>query len=238
MKKSLTIGCLILLAIQTLEVKAWDVDFSRRQKRQVPINSLDQVNQGSNPSNDPLKEEAPMQSEGRVETRAPRIVAQKLPSSDVSAASQDQNSNDSEAKTHYKTEIPNFGSKDSTTTVPSRLEGIVKRVVTPGSGSSDRQEFVILNTAHGFIPSNVRLHKGLHYTVHVVNVNDEKKNVSFMLDAFGEHHATYFGKIKSFDLDPDKEGIFEFQCPETSAQGKFVIFGNQLKIERRVSSSP
>ena len=71
-----------------------------------------------------------------------------------------------------------------------------------------------------------------------MNVNEDKKNVSFMLDAFGQHHATYFGKIKSFDLDPTTEGIFDFQCPETSAQGKLVIFGTQPKVERHLSSTP
>lgn len=89
----------------------------------------------------------------------------------------------------------------------------------------DRQEVVILNTGKGFVPASVPLRKGVHYLVHLVNVNKDSKNVSFMLDAFDQHHSTYFGEIKSFPLDPDKEGVFEFQCPETSAEGRMVVYG-------------
>ncbi len=89
----------------------------------------------------------------------------------------------------------------------------------------DRQEVVILNTGKGFIPSNLRLRKGLHYMIHVVNVNKDNKNVSFMLDAFSQHHSTFYGETKTFRLDPEKEGVFDFQCPETSAEGKLVVYG-------------
>ena len=95
------------------------------------------------------------------------------------------------------------------------------------AGRVDRQEFVILNTERGFVPSSIRVKKGNHYTIHIVNVNDAKKNVSFMLDAFAQNHATYFGKIKTFVLDPNKEGIFTFNCPETSAEGKMIVFSSQ-----------
>jgi hypothetical protein len=107
--------------------------------------------------------------------------------------------------------------------LPSKnLDSFVKRAPI---SNADRQEFVILNTPHGFIPSQVRLRKGLHYLVHVVNVNENKKNISFMLDAFNQHYATFYGEIKTFNLDPDKEGIYDFQCPETSTSGKLVVFG-------------
>jgi hypothetical protein len=86
------------------------------------------------------------------------------------------------------------------------------------------QELVLLSTDRGFVPSSLRLRKGGRYLVHVVNVNEKEKNISFVLDAFGEHHATYYGKIKTFRLDPKKEGIFSFQCPETSAEGRVVVF--------------
>jgi hypothetical protein len=89
----------------------------------------------------------------------------------------------------------------------------------------DTLELVILNTPRGFVPKQIRLRKGLHYTAHVVNVNEDKKNVSFILDGFAQHHATYFGKIKTFYVDPQQEGVYEFICPETSAKGEFVIFG-------------
>lgn len=84
-------------------------------------------------------------------------------------------------------------------------------------------EVVILNTDRGFVPSTLRAREGLTYRIHVVNVNEKDKNVSFVLDAFSEHHATYFGKIKSFMIHPQKEGIYTFQSPETSAQGRLVV---------------
>lgn len=123
----------------------------------------------------------------------------------------------------------------TTTTIHKKyLEGLVQPTHSPYSG--DRQEFVILNTGHGFVPSNVRIHKGLHYVVHVVNVNEDKKNVSFMLDAFNQHAATYFGQIRSFNLDPDKEGVFDFQCPETNSTGKLIVFGQGMAPARLPSS--
>lgn len=86
------------------------------------------------------------------------------------------------------------------------------------------QEIVVLNTEKGFVPSQLRLKRGLVYQIHVVNVNDKEKNVSFVLDSFSEHHATYYGKIKTFQIRPQKEGVFKFVSPETSAQGKLVVY--------------
>lgn len=89
--------------------------------------------------------------------------------------------------------------------------------------SDPTQELVILNTASGFIPETVNVHVGANYKISVVNVNDSKKNVSFVMDSFSQHHATYYGKIKSFHIQPKKDGIFSFVCPETSAQGRLVV---------------
>ena len=91
------------------------------------------------------------------------------------------------------------------------------------NSSEPKQELVILNTDKGFVPSKVALRKGSRYTIHVVNVNDKEKNVSFILDAFSEHHSTFYGKIKSFEIKPAQEGVFSYQCPETSYEGKFVV---------------
>jgi hypothetical protein len=90
--------------------------------------------------------------------------------------------------------------------------------------SEPKQELVILNTEKGFVPTKVALRKGSRYTIHVVNVNEKEKNVSFILDAFSEHHSTFYGKIKSFEIKPAEEGVFSYQCPETSFEGKFVVF--------------
>ena len=86
------------------------------------------------------------------------------------------------------------------------------------------QELVILNTDKGFVPSTVRVRQGLSYKVNIVNVNEKEKNVSFVLDSFSEHHATYYGKIKTFMIRPKQEGVFTFNSPETSAQGKIVVY--------------
>lgn len=86
------------------------------------------------------------------------------------------------------------------------------------------QEVVVLNTDKGFVPSTIRLKRGLNYQIHIVNVNEKEKNVSFVLDSFSEHHATFFGKIKTFVIRPQKEGVFRFVSPETSAQGKVVVY--------------
>jgi hypothetical protein len=67
-----------------------------------------------------------------------------------------------------------------------------------------------------------------------VNVNEKEKNVSFILDGFSEHHATYYGKIKSFRLEPKKEGVYSFQSPETSAEGKLVVFSPQMALPASV----
>ena len=88
------------------------------------------------------------------------------------------------------------------------------------------QEIVIMNTEKGFVPETIRLKKGQNYKIHIVNVNEKEKNTSFILDAFSEHHATYFGQQKTFTVSPKADGIYSFQCPETSVQGKVIVFSD------------
>lgn len=90
-----------------------------------------------------------------------------------------------------------------------------------------KEEIVIANTDKGFIPNVVRLKKNQIYKISVVNVNKSKKNVSFMLDAFAEHHGTYFGDVISFTVNPQKEGLFQFFCPEAELTGKLLVYGPQ-----------
>ncbi len=97
----------------------------------------------------------------------------------------------------------------------------IERVFDPGEPS---QDIVILNTERGFVPNTIRVRKDGRYTVHVVNVNDKEKNVSFILDGFAEHHATFFGKVKTFRIEPRKEGVFSFLSPETAVEGKFIVY--------------
>jgi Cupredoxin-like domain len=86
------------------------------------------------------------------------------------------------------------------------------------------QDLVILNTEQGFVPSTLRVKEGSQYRIVVVNVNEKARNVSFVLDAFSEHHATFYGKIKSFVINPKKEGVYSYISPETSAQGRLVVY--------------
>jgi FtsP/CotA-like multicopper oxidase with cupredoxin domain len=98
------------------------------------------------------------------------------------------------------------------------------------------QDIVILNTAKGFVPDTVRVKKGSSYRIHVVNVNQTDKNVSFVLDAFSEHHNTVFGQERSFTLNPKVDGIFSYQCPETAVQGKFIVISNPSESDRKPAS--
>jgi hypothetical protein len=98
------------------------------------------------------------------------------------------------------------------------------------------QEIVVLNTEKGFVPSTVRVKKGLAYQIHIVNVNEKEKNVSFVLDSFSEHHATFYGKIQTFVIRPQKEGVYKFVSPETSAQGKLVVYPSSGPEQRMPAS--
>lgn len=99
--------------------------------------------------------------------------------------------------------------------------GLINKVF---EDASSVQDIVIMNTEKGFVPDTVGLRKGNQYRIHVVNVNSQEKNISFIADAFSEHHNTFFGKVKTFTINPKTDGMFSFQCPETSVQGKFVVY--------------
>lgn len=99
------------------------------------------------------------------------------------------------------------------------------------------QDIVIMNTDKGFVPDTVRLKKGGNYRIHVVNVNGKEKNVSFVLDAFSEHHNTVFGEQKTFNVTPKTDGIFSYQCPETAVQGKFIIYSDSASADRKPASN-
>jgi hypothetical protein len=111
--------------------------------------------------------------------------------------------------------------------IPSTVTPQNKAVTDYMTGSETRQEIVILNTDKGFVPSRLSLKRGGFYTVHIVNVNQKEKNVSFILDAFSEHHSTFYGSITSFDIKPAQEGVFSYQCPETSSEGKLIVIANE-----------
>ena len=113
-----------------------------------------------------------------------------------------------------KTQSPkDIGGKDAT----------IFDSLTSSSAQDKSQELIILNTENGFLPDTIKVKEGSRYQVHVVNINEKERNVSFVMDAFSEHHATFFGKLKTFVITPKKEGVYSFFCPETSAQGRMVV---------------
>ena len=113
------------------------------------------------------------------------------------------------------------GSVDAPVARAKSESNFIERVFDAGEPS---QDIVILNTERGFVPNTIRIRKDAKYTVHVVNVNEKEKNVSFILDGFSEHHATFFGKVKTFKLEPRKEGVYSFLSPETAVEGRFIVF--------------
>lgn len=99
------------------------------------------------------------------------------------------------------------------------------------------QDIVILNTEKGFVPDTIRVKKGSNYRIHVVNVNNKDKNVSFVLDAFSEHHNTVYGQLRVFNLNPKADGVFSFQCPETAKQGRLIVISNSTDAGRVPASN-
>jgi len=121
------------------------------------------------------------------------------------------------------------GSVDAPVQRSAPTTSFVDRLFDPGQPS---QDIVILNTERGFVPNTIRVRKDARYTVHVVNVNEKEKNVSFILDGFSEHHATFFGKVRAFRLEPKKEGVYSFLSPETSAEGRFIVVTDGSPVVR------
>lgn len=99
------------------------------------------------------------------------------------------------------------------------------------------KEIVILNTETGFIPEKIRVKKGEAYKVHVVNLNMKEKNVSFLMDSFTQSHNTVFGIKKSFNIEPQVEGVYSFQCPETGLQGQLIVV-KDTDSKHKIASDP
>ncbi|MFN9067295.1 MAG: cupredoxin domain-containing protein, partial [Bdellovibrionales bacterium] len=85
------------------------------------------------------------------------------------------------------------------------------------------QDVVVLATAEGFVPDKVYLRRGQNYRINLVNINDQKRNTSFILDDFAESHATPYGVNKSFEIKPQKMGEYVFHSPETTYRGRIVV---------------
>ncbi|MEQ1665599.1 MAG: cupredoxin domain-containing protein [Bdellovibrionales bacterium] len=117
----------------------------------------------------------------------------------------------------------------------SKSKSIIERVFDT---TTPTQDIVVINTETGFIPSTVRVKEGAQYRLVIVNVNEKAKNISFVLDAFSEHHATFYGQLKTFYITPKKEGVYSFVSPETAAQGKLVVYPAGPTPNRDMPSAP
>ncbi len=102
--------------------------------------------------------------------------------------------------------------------------GLLQRALTIPDVS---QDIVIVNTETGFVPDKINVKKGGSYKIYIVNVDSKHKNSSFILDAFAEHHATAYGKVKTFTITPKTEGVFTFQSPESGVEGRLVVAPNE-----------
>ncbi len=94
-----------------------------------------------------------------------------------------------------------------------------------------KEEVVIANTDKGFVPAMIRLKRDQAYQITVVNVNKARKNVSFMLDAFQEHHGTFFGDVVTFAVRPQKEGLYSYYCPEAEYTGKVLVYNPDENLQ-------
>jgi hypothetical protein len=119
-------------------------------------------------------------------------------------------------------------------TVLEKTSGFIDTLFSPAGPTED---VVVLNTETGFVPSTLRFKTGVNYRLTVVNINEKARNVSFIVDAFSEHHSTYYGQQKVFVLQPKEEGVFTFISPETSAKGRIVVQGHDPRAAERAPSS-
>jgi plastocyanin len=119
----------------------------------------------------------------------------------------------------------------------SKNEMLVQAIRKAVKPSEPTKEIVILNTESGFIPEKVQVKKGEAYKIHIVNLNMKEKNVSFLMDSFTQSHNTVYGVKKTFNIEPQVEGIYSYQCPETGLQGQLIVIeGKAGSTSRRLAS--
>ena len=100
--------------------------------------------------------------------------------------------------------------KPKETSVQQKDDEILKAIRQAVQPVEPTKQIVILNTEAGFVPDKVRVKKGQAYKVHVVNINMREKNVSFIMDSFTQSHNTVFAVEKSFNIEPQVEGIYSY----------------------------
>lgn len=136
----------------------------------------------------------------------------------------------SEAKTVMPTQ--NSISKPTEASLKQKDGDILKAIRKAVQPVEPTNQIVILNTETGFVPAKVRVKKGESYKVHIVNINMREKNVSFIMDSFTQSHNTVFAQSKTFTIEPQVEGVYSYQCPETGVQGQLVVVGDDYKDKK------
>ena len=59
------------------------------------------------------------------------------------------------------------------------------------------------------------------------------------MDSFTQSHNTVFAAEKTFNIEPQVEGIYSYQCPETGVQGQLIVVSDEnlnSKIKRKMAS--
>ena len=110
----------------------------------------------------------------------------------------------------------NVNDNSETTTDSSTTESFFQSV-------DPSQDIVIALTENGFIPSKFSVRKNQRYNLHIVNLNPQQKNASFILDAFSEHHGIYFSNLVKIEIRPKVEGPFSFESPEVGKKGLLIV---------------
>jgi hypothetical protein len=108
----------------------------------------------------------------------------------------------------------------------SEIVQAIKSAINPVTPS---QDIVIIQNESGFVPDQLNLKKGEVYQIHIVNLNSKEKNTSFLMDSFSQSHNTVFGVERVFKIQPQVEGVFSYQSPETGFSGKVVVVPDTRK---------
>jgi plastocyanin domain-containing protein len=145
-------------------------------------------------------------------------------------------------KTESKTIMPTKSviSKPGEATAGQKDTEILKAIHKAVQPVEPTNQIVILNTEKGFVPDKIRVKKGEAYKVHVVNINMREKNTSFIMDSFTQSHNTVFAAEKTFNIVPQVEGIYSYQCPETGVQGQLIVVSDEnpsSKTKRKLASA-
>ncbi|MGZ3690292.1 MAG: cupredoxin domain-containing protein [Pseudobdellovibrio sp.] len=129
--------------------------------------------------------------------------------------------------------------KPSDVSTKQKDEEILKAIHKAVQPVEPTNQIVILNTEKGFVPDKISVKKGEAYKIHVVNINMREKNVSFIMDSFTQSHNTVFATEKTFNIEPQIEGIYSYQCPETGVQGQLVVVSDEVSkkdMKRKLAS--